>query len=74
MAFWIQDIQHDLGITVLMVEHDMSLVSKVSNRVLAMNQGEVLAMGEPAQVQANEAVIEAYLGGSFDAANLRRKA
>ena len=57
MAFWIQDIQHDLGITVLMVEHDMSLVSKVSNRVLAMNQGEVLAMGEPAQVQANEAVI-----------------
>jgi branched-chain amino acid transport system ATP-binding protein len=56
-----------------MVEHDMSLVSKVSNRVLAMNQGEVLAMGEPAQVQANEAVIEAYLGGSFDAANLRRK-
>ena len=74
MAFWIQDIQHDLGITVLMVEHDMSLVSKVSNRVLAMTQGEVLAMGEPAQVQANEAVIEAYLGGSFDAANLRRKA
>ena len=74
MAFWIQDIQHDLGITVLMVEHDMSLVSKVSNRVLAMNQGEVLAMGEPAQVQANETVIEAYLGGSFDAANLRRKA
>ena len=74
MAFWIQDIQHDLGITVLMVEHDMSLVSKVSNRVLAMNQGEVLAMGEPAQVQTNAAVIEAYLGGSFDAANLRRKA
>ena len=73
MAFWIQDIQHDLGITVLMVEHDMSLVSKVSNRVLAMNQGEVLAMGEPADVQANAAVIEAYLGGSFDAANLRRK-
>jgi branched-chain amino acid transport system ATP-binding protein len=38
-----------------------------------MNQGEVLAMGEPAEVQANAAVIEAYLGGSFDAANLRRK-
>src|SRR3954469_23282398 len=43
MAFWIQDIQHELGITVLMVEHDMTLVSKVSDRVLAMNQGEVLA-------------------------------
>ena len=51
MAFWIQDIQHELGITVLMVEHDMTLVSKVSDRVLAMNQGEVLAMGTPREVQ-----------------------
>jgi len=74
MAFWIQDIQHDLGITVLMVEHDMSLVSKVSDRVLAMNQGEVLALGTPAQVQADAAVIEAYLGGADDAASLRRVA
>jgi branched-chain amino acid transport system ATP-binding protein len=47
MAFWIQDIKHELGITVLMVEHDMSLVSKVSDRVVAMNQGEVLASGSP---------------------------
>ena len=53
MAFWIQDIQQELGITVLMVEHDMSLVSKVSDRVLAMNQGEVLAMGTPREVQTN---------------------
>ena len=51
MAFWIQDIQHELGITVLMVEHDMTLVSKVSDRVLAMNQGEVLATGTPREVQ-----------------------
>jgi branched-chain amino acid transport system ATP-binding protein len=74
MAFWIQDIQKDLGITVLMVEHDMSLVSKVSDRVLAMNQGEVLAMGTPAQVQSDPAVVEAYLGGGFDATALRRQA
>ena len=47
MAFWIQDIQNELGITVLMVEHDMTLVSGCRDRVLAMNQGEVLAMGTP---------------------------
>ena len=73
MAFWIKDIQRDLGITILMVEHDMSLVSKVSDRVLAMNQGEVLALGTPGEVQSNAAVIEAYLGTVDDVASLRRQ-
>jgi branched-chain amino acid transport system ATP-binding protein len=72
MAWWIQDIQRELGITVLMVEHDMSLVSRVSDRVLAMNQGEVLALGSPAEVQAHEGVIEAYLGSIDDVSSLRR--
>ena len=72
MAFWIQDIKSELGITVLMVEHDMSLVSRVSDRVLAMNQGEVLAVGTPAQVQSHPGVIEAYLGTADDAGSLRR--
>jgi branched-chain amino acid transport system ATP-binding protein len=72
MAFWIQDIKNELGITVLMVEHDMSLVSKVSDRVLAMNQGEVLAMGTPREVQTDPGVIEAYLGSVDDVSSLRR--
>jgi branched-chain amino acid transport system ATP-binding protein len=74
MAFWIRDIQHELGITVLMVEHDMSLVSKVSDRVLAMNQGEMLAVGTPQEVQAHPGVIEAYLGSVDDLSGLRRAA
>ena len=74
MAFWIDDICHELGITVLMVEHDMTLVSRVSDRVLAMNQGEVLAMGTAQEVQAHPGVVEAYLGKSDDLAALRRPA
>jgi branched-chain amino acid transport system ATP-binding protein len=72
MAFWIDDIRREFGATVLMVEHDMTLVNKVSDRVLAMNQGEVLAMGTPAEVQAHPGVIEAYLGSTDDMASLRR--
>jgi len=74
MAWWIQDIKNELGITVLMVEHDMTLVSRVSDRVLAMNQGEVLALGSPSQVQSHPGVIGAYLGTVDDVSSLRRAA
>jgi branched-chain amino acid transport system ATP-binding protein len=63
MAFWIEDIKKVLGITVLMVEHDMSLVSAVSDRVLALNYGRPIALGTPQEVQSHPEVMRAYLGG-----------
>ena len=62
MAFWIKDIRNDLGITVLMVEHDMGLVRRVSDRVLALNYGRMLALGTPDEVQRHPDVVAAYLG------------
>jgi branched-chain amino acid transport system ATP-binding protein len=63
MAFWIQDIRSILGVTVLMVEHDMSLVSSVSDRVLAVNYGRPIALGTAREVQEHPDVVKAYLGG-----------
>jgi branched-chain amino acid transport system ATP-binding protein len=52
-----------------MVEHDMSLVSRVSSRVVAMNQGQVIAIGTSAQVQSHPDVIKAYIGAEDEDAN-----
>lgn len=53
---------HDRGITVLLVEHDMSLVMNLVERVLVLERGRLMADGSPVQVRANAAVCEAYLG------------
>lgn len=65
MIFWIEDIKKQMGITVLMVEHDMNLVSSVSDRVLALADGKELAIGTPKEVQSHPDVIAAYLGTSI---------
>ena len=63
MSFWIKDIREELGVTVCMVEHDMTRVNSVSDRVLALNYGRVIAEGTPSEVQSHSEVIKAYLGG-----------
>ncbi len=62
LTYWIEDINQDMGITILMVEHDMNLVSRVSNRVLAVAEGKPIAIGEPDEIQAHPQVLSAYLG------------
>jgi branched-chain amino acid transport system ATP-binding protein len=62
LAHVLDDVKNDLGITVIMVEHDMSLVAEVADRVMCMNMGEQLAIGPVAEVRSHPDVVAAYLG------------
>jgi branched-chain amino acid transport system ATP-binding protein len=54
-----------LGITVLLVEHDMNMVMGVSDRIVCLSQGRVIANGTPGEIQRNPEVIRAYLGERY---------
>jgi branched-chain amino acid transport system ATP-binding protein len=62
LAFWLQDIREDLGVTALLVEHDMTIVMDISDRILVLNHGEIIAEGIPSEIQTHPEVIKAYLG------------
>lgn len=62
MIFWIKDIQDELKISILLIEHDMKMVMDISDRVLAINFGKPIALGTPEAVQADEQVLKAYIG------------
>ena len=62
VSFWLEDIKHDLGVTLVMVEHDMNLVGQVADRVMAINDGRLLTIGTPQEVREHPEVQRAYLG------------
>ena len=64
VGFWLEDIKHDLGVTLLMVEHDMNLVASIADRVMAINDGRLITIGTPEEVRENAEVQQAYLGVS----------
>lgn len=68
MARFILDVQDELGIAILLVEHDMGLVMDIADRVLVVDFGRPITTGVPAEVQRNPAVIKAYLGEELDTA------
>jgi branched-chain amino acid transport system ATP-binding protein len=72
MARFILDIREELGVAMILVEHDMGLVMDIAERVMVLDFGKNIASGAPAQVQADENVIRAYLGEELEMREMSR--
>ncbi|MEA3222617.1 MAG: ABC transporter ATP-binding protein [Thermodesulfobacteriota bacterium] len=62
LNIWIKDIKEEYKITILLIEHDMNMIMGISDRILAINQGEKITEGSAVEVQRHPEVIKAYLG------------
>ncbi|HUP49528.1 MAG TPA: ABC transporter ATP-binding protein [Thermoanaerobaculia bacterium] len=62
LLFWIGDIRDELGVTIVMIEHNMQMVMGISDRVLALDFGRTIAEGTASEVAAHPEVVRAYLG------------
>jgi len=65
LSEFIQNIRRDYKVTILLIEHDMSLVMKICERIYVLDYGELIAQGVPSEIKSNKRVIEAYLGGGL---------